>query len=143
PLPCRSQNGHPVGRLRTDQQHPHARWTPPLPGVRSPRPAARGDPRTLALSCADPRRSPDGTGLVPWCSTPAHPGHTPDRLEDMVWLGGLITLLTIVLWVYAFFDALTCPAEEVRTLPKVLWLLIIVLFAVVGPLLWLFLGRPH
>ncbi|KUP98052.1 PLD nuclease N-terminal domain-containing protein [Thermobifida cellulosilytica] len=61
----------------------------------------------------------------------------------MVWLGGLITLLTIVLWVYAFFDALTCPAEEVRTLPKVLWLLVIVLFAVVGPLLWLFLGRPH
>ncbi len=61
----------------------------------------------------------------------------------MVWLGGLITLLTIVLWGSAFFDALTCPAEEVRTLPTVLWLLIIVLFAVVGPLLWLFLGRPH
>lgn len=60
----------------------------------------------------------------------------------MVWLGGLITLLTIVLWVYAFFDALTCPAEEVRNLPKVIWLLVIVLFAVIGPLLWLFLGRP-
>lgn len=61
----------------------------------------------------------------------------------MVWLGGLITLLTIVLWVYAFFDALTCPSEEIRNLPKVLWLVIIVLFAVVGPLLWFFLGRPH
>ncbi|MEY9215100.1 PLDc_N domain-containing protein [Thermobifida halotolerans] len=61
----------------------------------------------------------------------------------MLWLGGLITLLTIVLWVYAFFDALTSPSEEVRNLPKVLWLIIIVLFAVVGPLLWLFLGRPR
>ncbi|GAB3211399.1 PLD nuclease N-terminal domain-containing protein [Marinactinospora thermotolerans] len=61
----------------------------------------------------------------------------------MVWLGALITLLSIVLWVYAFFDALTSPAEEVRHLPKLLWLAIILLFMVVGPLLWLFLGRPR
>ncbi|MBV2361786.1 PLD nuclease N-terminal domain-containing protein [Streptomonospora nanhaiensis] len=61
----------------------------------------------------------------------------------MVWLAGLITLLTIVLWVYAFFDALTSPAAEVRNLPKILWLIIIVLFTPVGPLLWIFLGRPR
>ncbi|MDA0563523.1 PLD nuclease N-terminal domain-containing protein [Streptomonospora sp. S1-112] len=61
----------------------------------------------------------------------------------MVWLAGLITLLTIVLWVYAFFDALTAPAAEVRNLPKILWLIIIVLFTPVGPLLWIFLGRPR
>ncbi|MFW5420545.1 PLDc_N domain-containing protein [Nocardiopsis sp. CNT-189] len=61
----------------------------------------------------------------------------------MVWLAGLITLLSIVLWVYAFFDALTTPAEEVRTLPKLLWLIAIVVFTPVGPLLWLFLGRPR
>ncbi|GAA3752427.1 PLD nuclease N-terminal domain-containing protein [Salinactinospora qingdaonensis] len=60
----------------------------------------------------------------------------------MVWLGALITLVSIVLWVYAFFDALTSPAEHVRHLPKVLWLLIIVVFMLVGALLWLFLGRP-
>ncbi len=61
----------------------------------------------------------------------------------MVWLGGLITLATIVLWVYAFFDALTSPSTEVRNLPKVLWMIVIVLFTPVGPLLWLFLGRPR
>ncbi|MFC7329292.1 PLD nuclease N-terminal domain-containing protein [Marinactinospora rubrisoli] len=61
----------------------------------------------------------------------------------MVWLGALITLVSIVLWVYAFFDALTSPAEEVRNLPKILWLIIIVVFMLVGPLLWLFLGRPR
>ncbi|GLU49221.1 PLD nuclease N-terminal domain-containing protein [Nocardiopsis ansamitocini] len=61
----------------------------------------------------------------------------------MVWLGGLITLLSIVLWVYAFFDALTSPAEEVRNLPKLLWLAIILIFMVVGPLLWFYLGRPR
>ncbi|WP_184573647.1 PLD nuclease N-terminal domain-containing protein [Lipingzhangella halophila] len=61
----------------------------------------------------------------------------------MVWLASLITLVTIVLWVYAFFDALTSPRSEVRNLPKVLWLIVIVLFTPVGPLLWLFLGRPR
>ncbi|MDT0300540.1 PLD nuclease N-terminal domain-containing protein [Streptomonospora wellingtoniae] len=61
----------------------------------------------------------------------------------MVWLAGLITLLTIVVWVYAFFDALTSPAAGVRNLPKILWLIIIALFTPVGPLLWLFLGRPR
>ncbi|GAA3764489.1 cbb3-type cytochrome oxidase subunit 3 [Spinactinospora alkalitolerans] len=61
----------------------------------------------------------------------------------MVWLGALITLISIVLWVYAFFDALTSSAEEVRNLPKLLWLVIILIFMLVGPLLWLFLGRPR
>ena len=61
----------------------------------------------------------------------------------MVWLGGLITLVSIVLWVYAFFDALTTPAQEARNLPKVLWLVVIALFMPVGSILWLFLGRPR
>ncbi|WP_285731770.1 PLD nuclease N-terminal domain-containing protein [Nocardiopsis sp. ATB16-24] len=61
----------------------------------------------------------------------------------MVWLGGLITLVSIVLWVYAFFDALTTPSDEVRNLPKVLWVVVIALFMPVGSILWLFLGRPR
>ncbi|GAB3490770.1 PLD nuclease N-terminal domain-containing protein [Nocardiopsis coralliicola] len=61
----------------------------------------------------------------------------------MWWLAGLMTLLTIVVCVYAFFDALTTPAADVRTLPKVLWLIAIVAFVPVGPVLWLLLGRPR
>ncbi|MBR8742855.1 PLD nuclease N-terminal domain-containing protein [Nocardiopsis sp. MG754419] len=61
----------------------------------------------------------------------------------MVWLGGLITLVSIVLWVYAFFDALTTPAQEIRNLPKILWLVVIALFIPVGWILWFFLGRPR
>ncbi|WP_017613779.1 PLD nuclease N-terminal domain-containing protein [Nocardiopsis salina] len=60
----------------------------------------------------------------------------------MLWLGGLITFATIVLWVYAFFDALTTPTREIRNLPKILWMVVIVLFPAVGAILWLFLGRP-
>ncbi|WP_028646614.1 PLD nuclease N-terminal domain-containing protein [Nocardiopsis sp. CNT312] len=61
----------------------------------------------------------------------------------MVWLGGLITFVTIVLWVYAFCDALTTPKQQVRILPKVLWLVVIAVFMPFGSLLWLFLGRPR
>ena len=61
----------------------------------------------------------------------------------MVWLGGLITLVSIVLWVYAFFDALTTPAQEARNLPKILWLVVIALFVPVGWILWFFLVRPR
>ena len=34
------------------------------------------------------------------------------------------------------------PAHEARTLPKWLWVLVTLLFPVVGPLMWLILGRP-
>lgn len=61
----------------------------------------------------------------------------------MLWLGGLITFVSIVVWVYAFFDALTTPGQETRNLPKVLWMVVIVLFFPVGAVLWLFLGRPR
>ena len=52
-------------------------------------------------------------------------------------------LLVIVLWIYAFVDCLATPAAQVRALPKVVWILIILFFGevVVGPLAWLFLGR--
>lgn len=61
----------------------------------------------------------------------------------MVWLGVLLTLAAIVLWVYAFIDALTTPAPEVRILPKVVWLVVILLLPLVGALLWLVFGRPR
>lgn len=60
----------------------------------------------------------------------------------MVWLASLITLLSIVVWVYAFFDAATTPGDEVRSVPKILWLVLIVLFMPVA-VLWFFLGRPR
>lgn len=61
----------------------------------------------------------------------------------MVWLTALLMLIITVLWVYAFFDALTSPGDEVRNLPKLLWLVVIVVLLHVGALLWFFFGRPR
>jgi Phospholipase_D-nuclease N-terminal len=52
-------------------------------------------------------------------------------------------MLVIALWIYAFVDCLGTPEQEVRGLPKVVWVLIILFFGevLVGPLAWLIAGR--
>ncbi|MFJ8821508.1 PLD nuclease N-terminal domain-containing protein [Streptomyces sp. NPDC102467] len=52
-------------------------------------------------------------------------------------------LLVLALWIYAFIDCLNTPEEEVRGLPKVVWVIIILLFGevLVGPVAWLVAGK--
>ncbi|MFG2382448.1 PLD nuclease N-terminal domain-containing protein [Streptomyces avermitilis] len=54
-------------------------------------------------------------------------------------------LLVLALWIYAFIDCLNTPEEEVRGLPKVVWVIIILLFGevLVGPIAWLVAGRAR
>ncbi|MFJ3975737.1 PLD nuclease N-terminal domain-containing protein [Streptomyces sp. NPDC090021] len=52
-------------------------------------------------------------------------------------------LLIIALTIYAFIDCLNTPEEEVKHLPKVMWVIIILLFSIVGPVVWLFAGRKR
>ena len=61
----------------------------------------------------------------------------------MVRLGGVFTLVAIVVWIYAFYDALTAPVEQVRNLPKAVWLLLILLLPPVGVVVWFVWGRPR
>ncbi len=55
----------------------------------------------------------------------------------------LLFLLVLALWIWAFVDCLLTPEERVRYLPKVVWVLVILLFGevLVGPVVWLVLGR--
>ena len=52
-------------------------------------------------------------------------------------------LLVLALWIYAFIDCLNTPEEQVRALPKVVWVIIILLFGevLVGPIAWLVAGK--
>jgi|GEM_PF-298284 len=52
-------------------------------------------------------------------------------------------LLVLALLIYAFIDCLNTPEEQVRGLPKVVWVLIILLFGevLVGPIAWLLAGK--
>ncbi|WP_255955223.1 PLD nuclease N-terminal domain-containing protein [Streptomyces odontomachi] len=54
-------------------------------------------------------------------------------------------LLVLALWIYAFIDCLNTPEQEVRHLPKVVWVIIILLFGevLIGPIAWLVAGRSR
>ncbi|WP_299446518.1 PLD nuclease N-terminal domain-containing protein [uncultured Phycicoccus sp.] len=51
-------------------------------------------------------------------------------------------LLSLALTVYCLVDAIQADEAGIRNLPKLLWILLIVLFPVVGPVAWLVAGRP-
>ncbi|AYG81221.1 hypothetical protein DWB77_03363 [Streptomyces hundungensis] len=52
-------------------------------------------------------------------------------------------LLVLAVWIYAFIDCLNTPEEEVKGLPKVVWIIIVLLFGevLVGPVAWLVAGK--
>ena len=54
-------------------------------------------------------------------------------------------VLILAVWIYAFIDCLNTPENEVRKLPKVVWVIIILLFGqvLVGPVAWFAAGRPR
>lgn len=54
-------------------------------------------------------------------------------------------LLLLALWIHAFVDCLNTPDEQVRNLPKPVWILVILLFGevLVGPVAWYAAGRPR
>ncbi|WP_369200771.1 PLD nuclease N-terminal domain-containing protein [Streptomyces sp. PU-14G] len=57
----------------------------------------------------------------------------------------LPVLVILALWIYAFIDCLNTPENEVRKLPKVVWVILILLFGQVllGPVAWFLVGRPR
>ncbi|WOX11689.1 PLD nuclease N-terminal domain-containing protein [Streptomyces sp. N50] len=54
-------------------------------------------------------------------------------------------LLVLALWIYAFVDCLNTPEEDVRGMPKLAWVFVILLFGevLVGPVAWLIAGRAR
>ncbi|MEU8250900.1 PLD nuclease N-terminal domain-containing protein [Nonomuraea sp. NPDC048916] len=57
--------------------------------------------------------------------------------------GVLVGLALLAFWLYSLFDVITSPEEEVRNVPKPLWVMIVALIPVAGGLLWLLRGRPQ
>lgn len=56
--------------------------------------------------------------------------------------GVLIGLALLAFWLFSLFDVITAPEEEVRNVPKALWILIVVLIPLLGGLIWMLRGRP-
>jgi hypothetical protein len=55
----------------------------------------------------------------------------------------LLGIVTFALWVFCLVDAIGARSSSVRNLPKVAWILLILLFPLVGSIAWLVAGRPQ
>ncbi|MEU8513130.1 PLD nuclease N-terminal domain-containing protein [Kitasatospora sp. NPDC048722] len=55
----------------------------------------------------------------------------------------LTFVVPLALWVWAFIDCLTTPEDEVKHLPKVVWVIIVLLFPLVGSIAWLVAGKQR
>jgi Phospholipase_D-nuclease N-terminal len=54
----------------------------------------------------------------------------------------LLFLVQIVLAVLALISCLSAEADEIRALPRLAWVLIILFFPLVGSIAWFLAGRP-
>lgn len=50
-------------------------------------------------------------------------------------------ILPLALVIYSLIDCLNTPEDEVKHLPKVVWVIIILLFWIVGPIVWFAAGK--
>jgi hypothetical protein len=61
---------------------------------------------------------------------------------DMVRLFILLFAVGIVLTVLALISCLSAERHRIRTAPRLVWVLLIVVFPLVGAVAWFFAGRP-
>jgi len=55
--------------------------------------------------------------------------------------GGVV--IELVLLVYCVLNVITTPEAQVRNLPKLLWLVLVIALPLVGGVAWLVAGRPQ
>lgn len=58
-------------------------------------------------------------------------------------LYAVMSVIGFVLLVYCVIDIIGTPAHRARNLPKLWWLILVLLFPLVGSVAWLAAGRPR
>ncbi len=59
----------------------------------------------------------------------------------MLFFDGGLALIAFAVWVFCIIDVITTPEGECRNLPKLGWLIIVILLSDVGSIAWLVAGR--
>jgi hypothetical protein len=57
--------------------------------------------------------------------------------------GGLLGIALLALWAYCIFDVISTDESLMRNMPKILWLVVVIVLPTVGSVAWLLLGRPE
>ena len=61
----------------------------------------------------------------------------------MVYGSGVLALVELGLLIYCVLNIVTTPEAQVRNLPKLLWLVLVIVLPIVGGIAWLVGGRPQ
>ncbi len=59
----------------------------------------------------------------------------------MLVFDGVFGVVAFAVWIFCIIDVITTPADQVRNLPKLVWVLLVVLLADIGSIAWLVAGR--
>ncbi len=62
---------------------------------------------------------------------------------QILYFDGLLGVALLALWLFCLFDVIVTDEALCRNLPKLMWLLIVLVIPPFGPLLWLIAGRPQ
>jgi hypothetical protein len=60
----------------------------------------------------------------------------------MLLFDGGFALILFAVWIFCIIDVITTPDGATRNLPKMAWLLLVIILVDVGSLAWLVAGRP-
>ena len=55
----------------------------------------------------------------------------------------LFSVIVFVVWVYTLVNVAMTPSAAVRTLPKIAWVVLVLLFPILGTAGWFIFGRPN
>jgi hypothetical protein len=58
-------------------------------------------------------------------------------------LGSVVGIALLLFWIWALLDCIATDAAQCRNLPKVFWIVLIVIIPDIGALVWVLLGRPE
>jgi hypothetical protein len=60
----------------------------------------------------------------------------------MLFADGALALIALAVWVFCIIDVITTPEGQCRNLPKVAWLILVIILMDIGSIAWLIAGRP-
>lgn len=61
----------------------------------------------------------------------------------MIKLELLFSAIVFAVWIYTLVDVIGTPQATIRNLPKIAWLIVVLLFPLLGSAAWFILGRPE
>ena len=60
----------------------------------------------------------------------------------MLYGAGALAIVIFAVWVYCILDVIATEEALMRNMPKIFWLIVVIILPTVGSFAWLLLGRP-